>query len=539
MRIFNLNIKSIKYKLLLSIGLIFMISFVLFIVYLILDQSGKKNNDLLVKMENDSKLISMTNIVNVWNLDKLGIEQNLSTFLNMEEIISAEIKDAQDITILKKEKPKIGSLKTKKLDIIRENSKIGSVEIMFTDYYIKKEINKIMLQLIISGFFVLAVISFFLYYITNNIITKPINKTAGFANSIADGDLDFIVPESFLSRQDEIGFLALEFKKMIDTLNYKLGIIKLIAEDSGDFTINVKLASEKDAFGRYIQEMLVTLNYYLLQIKKASMQVSISSNQVAQASQSLSQGATEQASSLEEITSSITEINYKSKQNTEYALQASVLSKEAMDNSELGNKQMKDLVNSMSNITKSAEGIKKIVKVIDDIAFQTNLLALNANVEAARAGKYGKGFAVVAEEVRNLAGRSAVSVRETTAMVEEAVKNILDGNNLVEVTSKQLDEITLTANKVANLVGDIAASSKEQTQKLDQISQSIHQIDKVTQSNAASAEESASAAEELSGQSDELKGIVEKFKLIEDLKHKNNQHELNLLTTAAKENRLM
>ena len=127
----------------------------------------------------------------------------------------------------------------------------------------------------------------------------------------------------------------------------------------------------------------------------------------------------------------------------------------------------------MANITKSAEMIKKIVKVIDDIAFQTNLLALNANVEAARAGKYGKGFAVVAEEVRNLAGRSAESVKETTAMVEEAVKNILNGNNLVDVTAKQLDEIANSANKVADLVEEIATASKEQTQGLEQINQGL------------------------------------------------------------------
>ena len=81
-----------------------------------------------------------------------------------------------------------------------------------------------------------------------------------------------------------------------------------------------------------------------------------------------------------------------------------------------GQKQMKNMVGSMTDICKMSEQMKKVMKTIDEIAFHTNLLALNAAVEAARAGQHGKGFTVVAEEVRNLAARSAKAAKETAAL---------------------------------------------------------------------------------------------------------------------------
>jgi methyl-accepting chemotaxis protein len=300
---------------------------------------------------------------------------------------------------------------------------------------------------------------------------------------------------------------------VITPVNEVIAILKRMAE--GDLTVSMTgdYKGDFDVLKTALNDTINSMNDTLGQVAQAVEQVTAGSRQVSQASQALSQGATEQASSLEEITSSVTEIAGQTRQNTDSSVRVNSLAAEARDSAGAGDGQMKDLVSAMADVNKSAEEIRKIVKAIDDISFQINLLALNANVEAARAGKYGKGFAVVAEEVRNLAVRSATSVKETTSMVDEVIKNIGKGNALVDVTAKQLGTIVTGVTQVAGLAEEVATASREQSQGLEQITQGLTQIDQVTQSNTASAEESASAAEELSSQAQQLKGMVGRFKL--------------------------
>ncbi len=300
---------------------------------------------------------------------------------------------------------------------------------------------------------------------------------------------------------------------VVTPINETIAILTRLAE--GDMTMRMtgSYKGDFDILKASMNSSLDSINNTLGEITTAVEQVAEGSLQVSQASQALSQGATEQASSLEEITSSTTEISSQTRTNTDNAMKVNSLAKGAQDNAEKGNVQMNDLVSAMKDINTSAEEIKKVVKAIDDIAFQINLLALNANVEAARAGKYGKGFAVVAEEVRNLAVRSANSVKDTTRMVDEAISNIQRGNVLVDGTAKQLNEIVGGASQVVVLAEEVATAGREQTQGLDQISLGLNQIDQVTQSNTASAEESASASEELSSQAQQVKSMLSRFKL--------------------------
>jgi methyl-accepting chemotaxis protein len=172
------------------------------------------------------------------------------------------------------------------------------------------------------------------------------------------------------------------------------------------------------------------------------------------------------------------------------------------------NTSMDQLTTSMQEISKASEDTSKIIKTIDEIAFQTNLLALNAAVEAARAGEAGAGFAVVADEVRNLAIRAAEAAKNTAALIEGTMKKVSDGTALVKTTNDAFNEVAGSAKKVDDLVGEIAAASNEQAQGIEQVNIAVTEMDKVTQRNAATAEETAAASEELSAQAEEMKRIV-------------------------------
>src|SRR5262249_19737560 len=147
----------------------------------------------------------------------------------------------------------------------------------------------------------------------------------------------------------------------------------------------------------------------------------------------------------------------------------------------------------------------------DEIAFQTNILALNAAVEAARAGEAGAGFAVVADEVRSLAQRSAAAAKETAQKIEAATASSRNGSPSCGTGRASPRGIAEKASSTDCLVREIATAAREQAKGIDQINTAITQMDQVTQSNSASAEESASAAEELDSQAASLKDMVSRL----------------------------
>ena len=246
-------------------------------------------------------------------------------------------------------------------------------------------------------------------------------------------------------------------------------------------------------------------------LTEGAEEVSSASGQVSSAAQSLAEGSSEQAASIEETSSSLEEMSSMTKQNADNAQQANTLMSEAKQVVGAANESMGQLTASMAEITKASEETSKIIKTIDEIAFQTNLLALNAAVEAARAGEAGAGFAVVADEVRNLAMRAADAAKNTANLIEGTVKKVKNGSELVGRTNEAFQQVAGSSAKAGDLVAEIAAASNEQAQGIDQVNTAVAEMDKVTQQNAANAEESASAAEEMSAQAETMKGMVDEL----------------------------
>jgi methyl-accepting chemotaxis protein len=281
--------------------------------------------------------------------------------------------------------------------------------------------------------------------------------------------------------------------------------VRLHWQSAGSAVIVVGLLFAGWRLKNLIARELLTIVSELGQVCQASAS---SAEQVSAASHSLAEGSSQQAASLEETSSSLEELSSITKRNAENAQKANDLARQTRAAADKGVADMQAMSTSMLAIQASSDDIAKIIRTIDEIAFQTNILALNAAVEAARAGEAGMGFAVVAEEVRNLALRSAQAAKETSVKIEHALTNTSQGVTLSQQVAQSLNDIVGKARQVDELATEVAGASREQHQGITQINLAVGEVDKVTQQNAASAEESASAAEELNSQAEVMKQAV-------------------------------
>ncbi|GGY23291.1 methyl-accepting chemotaxis protein [Pseudoduganella albidiflava] len=286
----------------------------------------------------------------------------------------------------------------------------------------------------------------------------------------------------------------------------------------GDLTARVDAQgnNEIDRLMRGIAKMQQSLIEMVSNVRSGAQAIGTAASEVAMGNQDLSSRTESQASALEETAATMEELTSTVKSTADNTMQARELVEATSSKAAAGGTVMGQMAETMAAIDASSRKVVDIIGVIDSIAFQTNILALNAAVEAARAGEQGRGFAVVASEVRTLAQRSATAAREIKALIDDSVDKVGSGSMLANQAAQAMNEMVTSVQRVTGIVVDIAEASREQSNGIAQVNQSITQMDEVTQRNAALVEEAAAATQAMQHETENLLGAVSAFKLSGD-----------------------
>ncbi|MDR2170051.1 MAG: methyl-accepting chemotaxis protein [Planctomycetaceae bacterium] len=341
-------------------------------------------------------------------------------------------------------------------------------------------------------------------------IVGPIRRMTIAANELAGGGLDIDLE---VNTGDELEVLSNSFKEVALSLKEKTEVALNISK--GDLRVWVPLKSENDTLGKALIEMRYGFYDSIKDLKALASAVANEGDNLTMTNGRLVANINESASQLQDVASSIDQLNTQTKENAGNAREAESLAVKAHSDTTEGQQRMNRMVDSMNAITKSSEEIKKIIRVIDDIAFQTNLLALNAAVEAARAGQHGKGFAVVAEEVRSLAARSAKAAKETAGLIEESIHQVELGSHVANETSESLNSIATQVARVNEIIAKISHETEAQTESLNAVNTSVSRLSNTANENKVTVMESADAVTTVSNTAQQLDGITNHFQVNE------------------------
>ena len=395
--------------------------------------------------------------------------------------------------------------------------------------FIKGAIGSVMAAALALGLIVMLV---------GRVVTRPVLGLGKAMDAIADHDYDIEVPH--LDRNNEVGAMAKRLAKFRDQLAQDEQEREVrAAQDKQRQRLFARLAEglSEIADGRVdrpiitaefselgensmqicndFNDVLTNLKSVLSTVTRTAETVRTSAHEISESVVDQSKRSEAQAVTLEESAAAIETLSTSVEQTADHAAEANKRITQNRQQAQSGGEVVEHTVEAMRNIEQSSEKITAITGVIDDIAFQTNLLALNAGVEAARAGEAGRGFAVVASEVRALAQRASDSANEIKELIMTSGEQVTKGSALVNQAGDALQEIITGVNHASDLVSQIATGSRDQADNLREIKESVTELDRVTQRNAAMIEESSAASRSLSDEAANMSQALKVFKLTE------------------------
>jgi methyl-accepting chemotaxis protein len=370
------------------------------------------------------------------------------------------------------------------------------------------ETERLILMLAAGGFLLGCIWAFFL----GKGISRPMTRMCNAMRKLAAGHFDVVLPG--LGRKDELGEMASaveEFKVQAVARAERDAATQEAQNKAAGAARRAELIRFADDFEAAVGAIVANVSSSAVQLEAAAGTLTRTaettqslSSQVAGASEEASGNMQSVASATEELSASVDEIGRRVKESSQIA-EAAVRQAEQTDG-------------RIGKLSRAAQEIGDVVKLITAIAEQTNLLALNATIEAARAGDAGRGFAVVASEVKSLASQ--------TAKATDEISNHISGmQGATQESVAAIKEIGGTIGKISDIASTIASAVEQQSSATQEIARSVQNVAQGTQEAAASvmqvnrgATETGSASEEvlnsarsLSSESTRLREELDRF----------------------------
>lgn len=312
---------------------------------------------------------------------------------------------------------------------------------------------------------------------------------------------------------ESVNQLLAELQSFITKLTYNVGEIafnRISGRLDGHYSGSFMLAQNA------INVALRNLNELIAQAQFVARNVNDATAQLADGVNHFSGQVQIQAAAIQQTTAAAENMLASVHENIEKVEQTSTIAKQTTVQVGHGSQIMQETLVAMQAVEDSGNKIAEIVGLIDSIAFQTNLLALNAAVEAARAGEHGRGFAVVAAEVRALAGKSAEAAKQISELIHTSVEHIHHSSSKARQAGQALQQIEDAVGNMNNLIQSVHSSSREQTDRIEEVVKSMSVMDGVAQQSAALVEQSAASAEQVSANMNELNKLINQFSLSQE-----------------------